>query len=213
MSPIYILIDFESLPLKSLATLNGEQFHVKVFLGPNNRNVPAELAVALQKMPGRGEYIVLDAPGKNALDFYITYYLGELVSKNPTAVFYVVSKDKGFDSLVKHLKARGINCNRVTALEPITNAGRTPKPKAAAPAKPPATQTTELRELVKLAVIDLTKRKAARPGTIKKLVNTIRNICGKDCPQSTVDNIISALTKQGHIKVEGSTIKYNLPPS
>ena len=43
--------------------------------------------------------------GKNALDFYLAFYVGDLAAKDPEAGFHILSDDTGFDPLIKHLKA------------------------------------------------------------------------------------------------------------
>jgi hypothetical protein len=59
----YVLIDYENVQVKSLALLKGEQFRVRVFLGPNNKKLPVELVLAMQELGDRAEYIVLETPG------------------------------------------------------------------------------------------------------------------------------------------------------
>jgi hypothetical protein len=49
-------------------------------------------------------------------DFHIAYYLGWLSRKKREAQFYIVSKDKGFDPLVSHLRANGITVSRIDSL-------------------------------------------------------------------------------------------------
>jgi PIN domain len=79
-----------------------------VFLDPKNMILHRELDFAMQEFDDRGKYIVPEALGFNALDFYIAYYLGVLAAANPTGVVHVISKDKGFDPLLQHLKARRV---------------------------------------------------------------------------------------------------------
>jgi len=113
----YVLIDFENVQVKSLALLQGEHFRVKVFLGPKNNKLPVELVLAMQQLGDRADYIVLEVSSANALDFHITYYLGKLVAVDPTGVFHIISKDKGFDLLIKHLNTRNISCTRSASIE------------------------------------------------------------------------------------------------
>ena len=60
--------------------------------------------------------ITLDQEGRNALDFYITYYLGAYTKEHSEAVFHIITKDKGFDPLIGHLRAKRISCGRSAAL-------------------------------------------------------------------------------------------------
>ena len=103
MTTSYVLIDFENVQVKSLALRKGEHFQVKVFLGPKNARLPVDLVLAMHDLGKRADYIMLGVSGANALDFHITYYLGKLTAEHPQGEFYIVSKDTGFDSLIKHL--------------------------------------------------------------------------------------------------------------
>ncbi len=231
MTNTYVLIDFENVQVKSLALLKGEGFHVRVFLGPNNNDLPRGLVLPIKEMKERGDYIELDTPGKNAFDFYITYYLGLFVAKDPQANFVIISKDKGFDSLIKHLKTKHVICSRYAAIEQIPGL----KPKAPAPAakakapSPPTKpnvpvapaktevpvaklQNSSLDELINVAVTDLIKREGSRPRTTSKLLSTIRAACGKQHSQSVIDSVCAAIVKQGLVRVDGSKVSaYNLP--
>ena len=65
-----VLIDYENVQVESLALLKGEHFQVQVFLGPKNLKLHRDLVFAMQAFGERGKYIVLEAHGPNALDFY-----------------------------------------------------------------------------------------------------------------------------------------------
>ena len=55
--------------------------------------------------PGEnGQYVKISGNGKNALDFHLAYYVGELATNDPEVYLHVISKDTGFDHLIKHLK-------------------------------------------------------------------------------------------------------------
>ena len=48
--------------------------------------------------PGEnGQYVKISGNGKNALDFHLAYYVGELATNDPEVYFHVISKDTGFD--------------------------------------------------------------------------------------------------------------------
>ena len=115
----YVLIDFENVHVKSLALLKEKNFRVRVFLGPKNSRLPTELVLAMKSLGDHADYIVLDAGGHNALDFHITYYLGRLAAADPAGFFHLISKDTGFDSLIKHMNAAGILCERSVSIESI----------------------------------------------------------------------------------------------
>jgi hypothetical protein len=109
-----VLVDYENVQPKDLALLRDGPFRVKVFLGPNQTKIPLSLAAAMQSLGSNGEYVVAETVGKNALDFHIAYYIGLLSTEDPTAFFHIISKDTGFDSLVRHLKKSKILAHRST---------------------------------------------------------------------------------------------------
>lgn len=122
MKTSYVLIDFENVHVKSLALLKGDHFRVKVFLGPKNAKLPVELVLAMHELGKSADYIQLGVSGANALDFHITYYLGKLTAQDPEADFHIISKDTGFDSLIKHLLNKGIHCKRAPSIEQMLGA-------------------------------------------------------------------------------------------
>jgi len=213
----YVLIDYENVQVKSLSLLKGEQFQVRVFLGPNNKKIPVELVLAMQALEDRGEYIVLETPGVNALDFHIAYYLGALATTDPSGFFHIISKDTGFDSLIKHLKAKKVFSTRSVSVEEMpcfvaiatngnsTNGGVIELKQNTAPIK------TSIDELTKIAVGDLIKRKASKPRTPKTLISTIHAKCGKDIPVADIEAVYKGLVKQGYVKVNGTKVSYTLP--
>jgi hypothetical protein len=126
-----VLIDFENVQPKDLAQLRGRPFKTKVFCGATQTKIPFDLAAELQPLGPDAEYILIQGTGPNALDFHIAYYIGRLPAELPGATFHIVSKDKGFDPLIKHLKTQNITCNRLGSLSDI------PGLASPAPASPP----------------------------------------------------------------------------
>ena len=143
-----ILVDYENVQPRDIGLLNGGPFKVKVFLGPNQSKVPVTLAAALQTLGGNAEYVPLETVGNNAVDFHIAYYIGVLSSEDPAAYFHIISKDSGFDPLIKHLRGRKIFVQRSTCIADI------PYFKPVLPAN--------LEAQVKVVVADLTRRKSSK---------------------------------------------------
>ena len=119
MKTTYVLIDHENVQPKDLALLNGQPVRVIVFLGANQARLSAELAVAMQARGENGTYVRINATGRNALDFHIAFYLGELAAKDPSASFHVISKDNGYDPLIEHLRSRGVDARGSETLAPL----------------------------------------------------------------------------------------------
>lgn len=100
----YIFIDFENIQPKNLELLKGGPFKIKVFIGHNQTKLPLEVASSLQPFGPDAEYIRIDGSGPNALDFHIAFYVGQIATEDPSGYFHIISKDTGFDPLIKHLK-------------------------------------------------------------------------------------------------------------
>ena len=81
-------------------------------------------------MGDSAQYIKISGNGRNALDFHIAFYVGQLAMAEPSARFYIVSKDQGFDPLIEHLKTKGIAAARVADLSMIAAKRIAPKVEA-----------------------------------------------------------------------------------
>lgn len=218
----HVLVDYENDPVKPLALLQGEQFKVMLFLGQHNTRLPIDLVLAMQAMGDRAKYVVLETPGKNALDFHLAYYLGVLAAQDPGAFYHIISKDTGFDPLIKHLKARNILCSRSATIEEMPCFHRAPvaakHPTAdVKDVKPNPAPHPRLDEMVNTAVSDLVNRKAAKPRTPKTVRSTMQATLqtkyGKSLPEAEIDAVYETLVKQGHVIINGRKISYVLPAS
>ncbi|MFC5695914.1 PIN domain-containing protein [Pseudomonas sp. GCM10022186] len=214
----YVLIDYESVQVKSLELLQQPQFKIRVFLGPNNTKLPTELAVAIQRFGDRAGYIQLDTPGQNALDFHVAYYLGRLAVEEPDAFFHIISRDKGFDPLIKHLKGKSIFAARSETIESMPcfsppKIVSPPAPKLEPVKTPPPKAKKAVNESdVNLVIADLVGRKASRPRTIKTLLNTIRAKLGKQTAEE-IEDIYLVLKQRGYVEERGAQVSYKLPKS
>jgi len=141
MASPYVLIDFENVQPKELGRLVPGSFRIKVFLGQNQTRLMLDIVQALQPFGHEAEYIQIQGSGPDAVDFHIAFYIGQIAASEPGATFTIVSKDKGFDPLVRHLEQRGIGCKRVLELpESIASTPQISGPAAIAEVKPKAAQ-------------------------------------------------------------------------
>ena len=194
MKTNYVLIDYENVQPKDVALLHGHAFKVLVFIGANQTKVPLDLVKTLQPMGANADYILISGNGKNALDFHIAYYLGDLANKDPEGFYHVISKDTGFDPLIAHLKSRGIYAQRSSALCDIPILGFI------------APKTID--ERVDAVIKNLQSRGNARPRKIKTLASTIHALFLKKLEQSEVDGLVGALEKRGKIVAADGNVSY-----
>lgn len=193
----YVLVDFENVQPQDIGLLKGGPFKVKVFLGPNQSKIPLSLAAALQSLGDNAEYIALEAGGSNALDFHIAYYIGVLSAAEPTAFFHIISKDTGFDSLLRYLKGKKIFAHRASQIADI------PYFKPALPAVP------EVQ--IEAVIADLVRRKTSKPRTQKTLLSTLNALFKKELSEQQLAALFAGLCQRGVVRVDGSKLSYNLP--
>lgn len=191
----YVLVDFESVQPEVLDGLGSEFFQLLIFVGASQAKLPFDVAASVQALGDRARYIKIAGNGPNALDFHIAFYIGELAAADPTAFFHIVSKDKGFDPLIVHLKTRKILSGRVASIQEI-----------------PLVKTSTAQSLVaKVACVAerLGQPNMSRPRAVKTLASTIKSLfpaAGLD--EEGVQAIIAALQKQGTVSVDGTKVSY-----
>lgn len=194
MTTNFVLVDFENIQPKNIGLLSGAPYKIKVFVGTNQGKIPLEMVRALQVLGPDAEYIQIEGSGRNALDFHIAYYLGRLATESPGAQLHVISKDKGFDPLIKYLNTQEIACQRWTSITDIPLA-KVPRAKSH-------------RDGVDAVIENLEKRKTAKPRTLKKLQSTIKARLGEQMTDAEVDKIIDQLSDRGVIKIADGKISY-----
>jgi hypothetical protein len=172
---------------KDLALLNGQPVHVIVFLGASQKSVRADLALALQARGANGQYVQINANGRNALDSHIAFHLGELAAKDPSASFLVVSKDGDYDPLLHHLRSRGIDAQRSATLVSLL----------------PATS-----DRVERAIAYLRSPGTKPPRTTKSLRNALNTHLGGKLEPPEIEGLIAELIRRGAMTVAGGKVSY-----
>jgi len=193
----YILIDYENVQPESLAPLNGHPFKVIVFVGSNQSKLPFQFAASLQQLGDQAEYVKMDGNGSNALDFHIAFYMGQIAERDADAYFHIISKDKGFDPLIKHLKTKRIFAQREKSLSEIPYLR--------------ISKSTSKEEKVEAIVQSLTARGHARPRKVKTLANTINSLFLKTLGANEIAELIKQLVKQKCISIEEERVIYHPP--
>jgi len=197
MANNYVLIDYENVQPKNLELLSEHPFKVFVFVGQSLAKIPFDLADSMQLLGKDARYIRISGNAKDALDFHIAYYIGELAAAEPDAYFHIISKDKGFDPLIKHLKDRKIRVQREVDLGEI-----------------PLLQlsdTTSLDDKIAAIVKNLGGRGLSRPRKVKTLQNTINTLFAKKLDQAELNALVKELQKRKLIVVNQTNVNYKLP--
>lgn len=197
LKPQFVLVDFENVQPKNLGLLGLGTWKIKVFVGAHQAKIPFEMARAIQAFGPDAEYVQIDGHGRNALDFHIAYYIGRLAAENPGASMHVISKDTGFDPLIKHLRAQGVACHRSKSIAEIPSGKES--------------DSEPVSERMVAVLENLARRRAAKPRTLKTLRSTINALFGNQLGERELDLLVDELRDRGAIKVTDGKVQYELP--
>jgi len=186
-----LLVDFENVQQVDFSLLD-ESTNVVLFVGASQKSIPIELVTSAQKLGARVDWQRVEGNGSNALDFHIACHLGRVLETAPQTKCVVLSKDKGFDPLLRQLNKNGLRCRRINSLLEID-------PKVALAENPNYER-----------VIDILRRseKKLRPRKRKTLSQHILTMFQKKIPQRDVDRVIDLLFANKMISESNTTISY-----
>lgn len=189
----FVFIDYENLQPDTLPLIASLDLKVFVFVGSRQQSVPLPLAMSLQKLGDRVEYIHVERQGPNALDFCIAFHVGATVTTIPDAAVHIVAKDKGYDALVGHLRNRGIRAARVESLRflPLVD-----NIKAMSP--------DERADVVLRLLFQFT----GRPKSPERLRNTIHTLCQHSLSETEGEEVLAILVRRGNVTMVGETVRY-----
>jgi hypothetical protein len=187
-----IFVDYENVQSLRFEKLIN-QFDIIIMVGNNQNKIPLDLVRQTQAFGSSVKWIKVNGIGKNALDFFIAFYLGRFVEKKAYENYYIVSKDNGYVPLVTHLKELGMKVERIVSIDDIDS-------------KKIKTPDDILEKVTEtLRKIDTVKR----PKKEKSLKGTIKTIQPK-CSKEEINKIVEDLLKEEKIHIVDGNVKYNL---
>ena len=118
LAQTHVLVDWENVQPKDLdiRALVPDVTHVWIFHGPTQKRV----ADNQQSFGNALTLIPITRSGKNALDFHLSYYVGYISSRNPSAKFVVVSNDQGYGPMLEHAQELGFSASQLGFVVPKT---------------------------------------------------------------------------------------------
>lgn len=190
----YVLVDYENVNTVDLRELNREDVHVILFLGASQLKVPAELAIQMQALGERGEYVQVSGHGPNALDFHIAFTIGLKCSAESPSYFHIISRDAGFDPLIVHLKGKRILSARYKSI------GDLPFVKSSQP------KTAKARAVYFME--KLSSPTATKPRTTKTLSNAVRTVFHRQLSDKDVEDVLAMLSSEGFTEIADGKVSY-----
>ncbi|MDR2509774.1 MAG: hypothetical protein LBC77_03920 [Spirochaetaceae bacterium] len=115
----YILVDYENVQ-----DINTDIVHEKIkmliIVGENQNKIPVSLIQKTQPFGDSIEWLQIRSYGKkNALDFFIVYFLGLYTASESAKEYIIYSKDTGYDPLIEYLKTRNHNVRRIVSFKQL----------------------------------------------------------------------------------------------
>lgn len=191
MKTNYILVDFENVqPSEQINLSSNLSCKVLMFIGERQKNLSINLVATL---PKNVEYIRIVGNGRNALDFHIAYWIGKLSERDSHSHFHIISKDKGYDPLVKYLCKKGILAERVATISDVLISNKD------TPAEKLASVATSLKSWG-----------SSRPRKRTTLKNRLLNHFGNKVDAKAIDKIIAGLERKKYITFKNDAVIYDL---
>ncbi|MDI9370388.1 MAG: PIN domain-containing protein [Synergistota bacterium] len=186
-----VYIDYENMPGVNIEDVEETKF--LIFIGQNQKKLPTETIVKMQPLGERVEWITISGSGRNALDFHIAYYLAKY-NVYSGATHYILSKDAGYDPLVKHVARFGQKAKRIITPEEI---------------KEKAVLAPELAQKYAKAIEILKKQdKIRRPKTRKTLSSSIETLFSSQVSKEDTDLIVEHMFRERFIEEKNKRIAY-----
>jgi len=161
----YVLIDFENVHKIDVGMLRSNAVNMIVLAGAKEKKIDFDLVQGMLENASSLRLVRLKSSSRNAVDFALAYYLGQAVLEHSGASFHLVSKDKGYDPLVAHLRDRGFDVQRAGDCEALSfswvGKGRVAKKTAKKGAKKTAKKVVKkvAKKAVKKAAKQLAKKR------------------------------------------------------
>ncbi|MDC6167037.1 PIN domain-containing protein [Paucibacter sp. XJ19-41] len=193
----HVLIDYENIQPDVARLLAQPVFKVWIFVGAQQNKVKFDLIELVQKKGSDAKVIKMSASGPNVLDFHMSFYLGELVAKDPESFLHVVTGDGGMDRLLEHLRDRGMKVQRHKSVADI-------------PLIKPSPHVPKEEKLSR-AMEYLINRGVQRPASLKTLRGSISALFQPKLDESEVMTLIGVLAEHGVLAVDGTKVVYGLP--
>ena len=189
-------MDFENVQPRNLRLLKDKPFKVVVFAGANQTKISTDFVIELNERNEYGKLIQIEGSGKNALDFHIAYYIGTVLSQSPDAEIHVISRDKGFDPLIRFVRERH-----------KAQVRREPDIAEIPALRIPASKGKD--EQVAAVIENLKSRGNSRPRKLSTLKNTINHLVDVKLGDADLNKFINELKQSKVISVDGTKVTYD----
>ena len=189
----YLYIDYENVQDVQVDIIQ-KTIKVMIIVGDNQLKVPIELVQKTQPFGDAVEWIRVNGKGRNALDFFVAFFLGKDVATDSKKNFIIYSKDTGYDPLINYLRKNGIKAKRIVSFLELSQ-NKTKK----------IDEAETKKVLERLRKVQANKRPKKRNSLTAFVAAQFIGTSKQD-----VDNIIEDLFIKKVVYEENGLIKYSL---
>jgi len=176
---VWALVDLENIgsTLKSISLSSYSK--ILIFVGAKQNNLSLQ-SISVDKLTDITILKIREVSDNN-LDFHISYYLGRFNALEKKEIsFVVISNDKGYDNLIKHINHNGRKCVRIGRSISINK----------------ALELEDKKIIVKIINTDYKKL----PKTEVSLKNFIKSHLGERSTKNNINKIYNMIIKHQLIK-------------
>ncbi len=112
------MMDYENVGYNGLKGINNlsDKDKVYIFYSKNANTLTFDVHEMIMQSSAQIFYYKVSVGKKNALDVQLATYLGYLIAKDPKELYYIVSKDDGFDYIKNFWKQKNIEVKKIVNL-------------------------------------------------------------------------------------------------
>ena len=195
----HVFVDFENVQDIDLTIIGEKTVHFTLLVGPKQTRLDTALVEKLLQHSAQISLIRLAAPGRNALDFTLAYYVGRAVAADPTGYFHIISKDKGYEPFVEHLRNKHVKARRYDDFTKLTFSA------------PPKVKPVLADDPIERILTHLRKNATNRPKRQKTLITNLAGLFAPKKSDADVLLLIAKLQTSGKLSIDGKgAVSYSL---
>lgn len=206
MSQPLLLVDFENVQTIDVHLLPPD-CRIAIFYGVHQKSASLDLTTRLQDLGTRVQWHRTGGSGPNSLDFHIAFHIGRVLERKEASEFVILSKDKGFDPLARHMHSLGIKCRRVAT---VSELHAKPSPPPAKPADPPPQNNPAASSELDRVRANLVKvQKNKRPRKRATLTKHVSTLFGNKLTKEQLGNLVDDMFRRKMVSEANNAISYH----
>ena len=144
--------------------------------------------------------------GKNALDFYLSFYLGKISEIDPQASICIVARDSGYDVLVEHLNTvyDGLDIVRLADTKQLNPNNESDKAAIITTATPKVEKNKTSATVYQRAIAAIKSRPLkSRPSKKSSLINYLKSHLRNE-DSRVIDNLVKQMISNKVISISNT---------